>query len=448
MEILNSIGIALTTENELLTNIITAPTVFIEAFLICYLFTSILKIKYTKKQRNIYVVLFSFISLITENLIDSPFNVFVNYIVLFIVIKSVFKISSLKTILSIIIPSVTFALAGTLVLKPILVLFNLSVEEVTFIPIYRLCYLTILYIVIFILIELLNFKNFTLTFNEEFDFDNKKVILINIIFGFFTLCVQLIITVFYTDILPPYIIFLSFISLLAYFSISFYSLTKTMKLQVTTKTLEITENYNNTLSILYDNVKAFKHDFDNMIFIIGGFIDTNDIEGLKKYYKSLEKDCQRVNNIALLNPNLINNSGIYNLLTAKYQKATLAQVEIQLDFFFDLDKLHMPIYDFSRILGILIDNAIEAASSTDEKLVKISFRDSNLSHVQIIEIENSYSNKNIDKNKIFEKGFTEKENHSGIGLWEVKQIIKRNNNITLTTEPNEIYFKQHLEINY
>ena len=108
----------------------------------------------------------------------------------------------------------------------------------------------------------------------------------------------------------------------------------------------------------------------------------------------------------------------------------------------------MPIYDFSRMLGILIDNAIEAASETDEKIVKIMFRDSSNNRTQIIKIENSYKNKDVDKNKIFEKGVTGKENHSGMGLWEVKQIIKRNNNINLITEPNEKYFKQCLEIYY
>ena len=221
-----------------------------------------------------------------------------------------------------------------------------------------------------------------------------------------------------------------------------------MKLQITTRNLETAESYNNSLSILYDNVKAFKHDFDNMVFTIGGFVSTDDMNGLKKYYNSLEKDCQRVNNIALLNPNLINNSGIYNLLTAKYQKAKNSKVEIELDFFFDFNALHMPIYDFSRMLGILIDNAIEAASETDEKIVKIMFRDSSNNRTQIIKIENSYKNKDVDKNKIFEKGVTGKENHSGMGLWEVKQIIKRNNNINLITEPNEKYFKQCLEIYY
>ena len=96
----------------------------------------------------------------------------------------------------------------------------------------------------------------------------------------------------------------------------------------------------------------------------------------------------------------------------------------------------------------MIDNGIESASETDAKLVKITFHDSPASHIQIFTIENSYNNKDVDKNKIFEKGITEKENHSGMGLWEVSQILNRNNNSKLITEPSELLFKQRLEIYY
>ncbi len=448
MEVLHSIWNLLISQNEMVTKVICAPTIFVEGLLIFSLLTTILKINYTKKQQLLYIVLFSFTSLLTEFVISTPYNLFINYFIMFIVIKFVIRTNTIKTILAVIIPTVVFALIGTLILKPILLIFNLSSEQAQYTPIYKLLYLSIMYITVWILYKIINSMNLDLLFKEDFTHKNKKIIIANLIFGFFTLGVQLTITAFYTDVLPVVITFLSFLSLLTYYFISLNSLTRTMKLQITTRNLETAESYNNSLSILYDNVKAFKHDFDNMVFTIGGFVSTDDMNGLKKYYNSLEKDCQRVNNIALLNPNLINNSGIYNLLTAKYQKAKNSKVEIELDFFFDFNALHMPIYDFSRMLGILIDNAIEAASETDEKIVKIMFRDSPNNRTQIIKIENSYKNKDVDKNKIFEKGVTGKENHSGMGLWEVKQIIKRNNNINLITEPNEKYFKQCLEIYY
>ena len=148
----------------------------------------------------------------------------------------------------------------------------------------------------------------------------------------------------------------------------------------------------------------------------------------------------------MLNPNIINNPGIYNLIVSKYKKAADLDISINFEFFFDFNNLHMPIYEFSRVLGILLDNAIEAAKECKEKQINLLFRESRKQHVQIIIIENTYLNKNIDTKKIFEKGFSGKENHTGIGLWEVNNIIMKNNNVVLKTTKDDKYFKQELQI--
>lgn len=281
---------------------------------------------------------------------------------------------------------------------------------------------------------------------EIFSIKNKKMILLYLCI--LILCIQTIITIFFANQLPILVIIFSFITLISYCFTIYYNFIQINKLQIISQDLENTKKYNETLSSLYDNVKSFKHDFYNIVLIIGGFINNNDIDGLKKYYDGLEKDCQRVNNIALLNPKVINNAGIYNLLMKKYQKAINMGIKVNFEIFFDFNKLQMPIYDFSRILGILLDNAIEAANETTEKKINITFRNSLNTNTQTIIIENSYSNKNIDKNKIFEKGVSEKENHLGMGLWEVKQLINKNTNVELSTDTTSNYFIQNLKINY
>lgn len=449
MEVLDSLWNLLTTENEMLTKIITAPTVIIEAWLLFIISTSFFRLNYSPNSKILYIILMSINSLITEFIIPSPYNIFTNYIFMIIIIKQAFNLNFAKCILVFIATIAMFGLIGSLILKPFLLIFNITYEKVEQTILYRSLYLAIHYCLTYLVSLIPKKKTYKIIFEHNFShFSNKKIILINVLLGIFTLCVQQTIIAFYTDVLPIQISILSFISLLIYFFISFYSLTKTMKLQETTLELQNAEHYNKTLSILYDNVKAFKHDFDNMVFTIGGFVNNNDIDGLKLYYESLERECQVINNISLLNPNLINNSGIYNLLATKYKKAKASNVYIQLDFFFDFSKLHMPIYDFSRMLGIFLDNAIEASSLSNERSVKLMFRDSTKSNTQIIQIENSYLNKTVDTKKIFDKGITEKENHLGMGLWEVKQILKRNNNINLITEKNDEYFKQLLEIYY
>ena len=448
MEILNNFWNMLFTENEELTKILISPFYFVESVLAFYLFTTFLNINYSKRQKHMYILIFSIQGILLQFFIPAPYNIYFNYVSYFILSYILFRQNLIKTIIIVIMPSAVFALIGTLILKPLLLILNISSTNLQIIPIYRILYLIIMYTFVFLILFFIKFKNIHLLILDNFDKHNKKIIISNFIFGIITLCIQLIITVFYTNVLPIFITFLSFITLFAYFFISFYSLTRVMKLQITTKNLENAENYNATLSFLYDNVKSFKHDFDNMIYMIGGFIRSNDINGLKKYYSDLEKECINLNNIAGLNPKTINNSGIYNLLMAKYKKANEKNVHINLEFFLDLDNLHMKIYEFSRILGILLDNAIEASAECNVKQINIMFRESHKNHVQIVSIENTYIDKNIDTSKIFEKGVSSKKSHTGMGLWEVREILLRNNNVNLYTSQNDTYFKQQLEILY
>ena len=325
-------------------------------------------------------------------------------------------------------------------------LLNLTYEQTEKIPIYRIIYLMITYFFIFIIICIFKFKNLKINILEDFDKKSKYIIFFNILLGFITLAMEAIVTIYYADKLPLFITFLSFISLLAYFSISIYGLTRVMKLSITTQKLESVEEYNKTLHILHDSVRGFKHDFDNIVTTIGGYIKTNDMEGLEKYYTELVDDCQKVNTLYILNPEIINNPGIYNLLTNKYYEAESKGIKVNMTLLLDLNTLKMKIYEFARILGILLDNAIEASSECKEKIINITFRNDEKNNRQLIIIENTYNNKDVDTTRIFGKGITEKENHTGLGLWEVQNILKKNNNLSLFTSKNNQFFSQQLEI--
>ena len=201
---------------------------------------------------------------------------------------------------------------------------------------------------------------------------------------------------------------------------------------------------NKTILNMYDETRAFKHDFHNIIQAIGGYVITNDIDGLNKYYKQISNDCKITNNLSKLNPELINNPAIYNILADKYYIAHNNNIQINLDVMLDLNSLNMKIYELTRILGILLDNAIEASKECNEKNINISFKQDK--YKQLLIIENTYNNKQICIDKIFEKDYTTKPHNSGLGLWEVRKILNKNNNLNLYTSKNNDYFSQQLEI--
>lgn len=307
MELLNNIWNAISTPNEGLMNIILILGSFMEAILSFLVFTALLNISSSHKQKIIYIFLSSIESWLVVTFIPSPFNTIANFIFAFFLIFILFKQTILKSFIAVLSPIIVFGLIGTLILNPYLTSLHISSEELTTVPIYRFFYLFIMYLLTFTITILLRKTNIKINILNDLDKKSQKIISINLIFGLITLIVQLTITVYYIDTLPLIITFLSFISLLAYFGISIYSLTRVTKLFVTTKKLESVEEYNKTLHILHDSVRGFKHDFDNIVTTIGGYIKTNDMDGLKKYYIQLEEDCQKVNNLYLLNPEIINN---------------------------------------------------------------------------------------------------------------------------------------------
>lgn len=278
---------------------------------------------------------------------------------------------------------------------------------------------------------------------------NKFIILLNSIISILSIATQIYLIIFYGQILPLIVIILSIISAITYFFISIFILLKTAQLDITTTSLKQEKDYNSTLNLLHDDVRTFRHDFGNIIQAIGGYIDTNDMDGLKEYYKQLQVDCEDIKSLEVLNPTIVNNPAVYSILAAKYRKATSLGISMKIHISLKLENLNMKIYEFTRILGILLDNAIEACENCEEKIINFEIRKDEKVSRQLLLIQNSYFDKNINLNRIREKGFTSKRNDGkahGLGLWEVDKIIKKSNNLNLFTTKDSLFFTQQLEI--
>lgn len=450
MEILSNLWTLISTPNEGLVNIsLILCAIFIEAPLNISLISNLFSLPHNKNKKLIYILTTSFIALFAMKFLKWPFNTIINYLSTFIILLILFRMNIFKALIASVLPSIIFNLISSfLTWNPYSKLLNITYEQCATIFIYRIPYAFLTYLIVFIFILVIKYRSVTINILDNFDKKNKIIITLNFLFGIFNLVFQGIITARYTDILPIQFTILNFISLLIYFGLSFFSLAKIMSLFITEKKLENAEEHNRELQILHDSVRGFKHDFDNIVTAIGGYVKTNDMKGLSKYYSQLEGDCTKVSNLYVLNPDTINNPGVYSLLTTKYSVATEKGIHINFTFLLDLNDLSMKIYEFCRILGILLDNAIEASSECDEKILNIDFRNEAKNNRNIILIENTYKNKDVDIRDIFNKGITEKESHSGLGLWEIRQILKKNNNINLHTTKTEKYFSQQLEIYY
>lgn len=98
--------------------------------------------------------------------------------------------------------------------------------------------------------------------------------------------------------------------------------------------------------------------------------------------------------------------------------------------------------DICQIVGVFIDNSIEAVENLDNRNIIINIYDEN---GFVIEIINNYKS-NIKINRIDKVGYTTKGTNHGYGLALVNKIISKNKNFSNEREVSKNMFKQKLVV--
>ena len=448
MNTLQTIWSALTTPNELIVRIQGIPLNYLDAFVCMLFFTSVLNIETTKKRKLIYVLTYGTIGNLITFLVPTSYAIFVNIIVWPLMVFFILKASILKSILSEVITLVITSILEFTISSIFLNVFQINYDLLISTPLYRLVAVLSIYLIIFLLSIAAKYLRLNIKVIDSLNTKTKVLLILNIFLVICIIAIQFYLVRFYSDTMPFLITFAGILALVAYAIISIYNIINISKLAITTRDLENANSTIHSLKILHDQVRSFKHDFDNMVNSIGGYVVNEDIPGLKKYYQQLLEECNKTNNLYALSPSVINHPAIYHLLATKYYEADKKNIQINLNVFLDLNEIEerMKIYDFTRILGILLDNAMDAAEECDKKIINVTFRKDISNNMILVIIQNTYNNKDVDTEEIYQKGITSKENHSGLGLWKVRQILMHNNNLNLFTTKNDESFTQQFEI--
>ena len=420
-------------------NLLTLPIYFIYIFSSTVFFTNLLNLNASKKSKIFYVFLIGFTTFVSYIFIKKIYIYAIYFIFTIFITKITFKTTFLKSLIS----QFFIKFLYLLIFKCIFSIWKFSFNLV-WIPI---LIASILYFVLYLIIKHYNF-------NINFDNISRKFkifIEIVLIIGFLEMIFQFyfVISKQSTDIL---ITLFSAYDLFAYSLILIYSIFSTNKFESTSKKLETSELYNSSLNEVNNKIRGFKHDFNNIIQGIGGYIACKDFDGLENYYNQILSDCNSVNNLSTLNPNFINNPAIYSIVVRCYNKSIENGIKMNITCLADLKDIYkyVKIYELSKILGILLDNAREAANEYTNKFINLTFKNEIERNRLLIIVENSCLDKKLSLDNIFEKSFStkSKKTNSGFGLWEVRQILQKNNNLNLHTTNIKNIFTQQLEIYY
>lgn len=207
------------------------------------------------------------------------------------------------------------------------------------------------------------------------------------------------------------------------------------------------EKFALTLKKINMDLKCFRHDLNNMLHAMSGYMFIGDIGGLNAYFKKLMIDVTRVNFLEQITIKLKNNPAILGILIAKYDKTINKDIEFNIDIPYSVKYSGSKTYIIARIFGILIDNAIEATEMCEEKVINIQFSKDETIGKEYIIISNTFKNKMIDLSRLYNTNYTTKEDRTnhGLGLWKVNELIKESEEYSIYTSIEDGYFVQKFE---
>lgn len=207
------------------------------------------------------------------------------------------------------------------------------------------------------------------------------------------------------------------------------------------------KEYSAQIETMYTNLRAFKHDYINILTVMSGYFNEKNYEGLEKYFnenilttrEKLEKDNYRLNQLKN-----IKDLALKGLISSKIIYAHEMGIDVYIDIMEPIEHIAMKEIDLSRVLGIFLDNAIEAALETETKEIKFGMVKEDT--VVAVIVMNTFINHNIPVAKLEQEGVSTKGENRGLGLANVKEILQLYSNVYKTTEIREKYFLQKLEI--
>ncbi|WP_347553068.1 GHKL domain-containing protein (plasmid) [Pseudalkalibacillus hwajinpoensis] len=410
--------------------------IFLEFFAILFFCTAFLSINIKKNYRNEFLaiwllgstVIFLFQSFIT---VPPYINFSVSLSILLLLISTLMKVRVLISLAIVVLSSCLFIFFEFVSLSILdnffdvyLILEQTSLARVL-ISLPHICALVL--ISTFFYVFRISFIPWKIIHSEKLDKHNKKHFHKYITFLFINLAfiIIMVFTVSYSEF------YLGIESKGAFFVIilctTYLLFFSQQLLKEETKRLEqhLDEQYQEDVNKYFRLIKSQRHDFVHHLNTLYGLILQDNTQATREYISELIEDVRTTNeSLPLSHPAM---SAL--LLTLK-QKASMNGIDMSIIINSPFESLPCRISEISRVIGNLIDNAIEELTPLpqEEKWIEVILDADGTDYTILVsncgKIEESISQ------SIFDYNFTTKDgDHQGLGLPETKRIVESYNGL-------------------
>ncbi|MCI9664648.1 MAG: sensor histidine kinase [Lachnospiraceae bacterium] len=204
--------------------------------------------------------------------------------------------------------------------------------------------------------------------------------------------------------------------------------------------------YEQSLEDIRREIRSFRHDYKNLLAGLPLQTQEGAQDVLCATLPELDADFDRHLGEKIRLSVQIGNlriPQIRSLLLCKLTDMGNKGVECRLEVLYPVERISINVWDFVRCLGVLTDNAIEAAQDVQQPWVEIVLLAQGGS--VFLRVANPYTNV-IDPGKLWENGWSTKGPGRGLGLSGYRHILEGYPNATVCTSWENHVFVQELTL--
>ena len=192
--------------------------------------------------------------------------------------------------------------------------------------------------------------------------------------------------------------------------------------------------YTEEIEKQYTEMRKFRHDYQNILNSMDSYISEEDYDGLREYFATkVKKSALELTDehFRLENLGHIKIREIKSILATKLMAAVDIGIDVEFEAREDIDSIPMESLTLVRMIGILLDNAIEELEELKRGKLLVGFV--KLEEDIMFVVQNTCRLDIPKVHQLKQLGFSTKGSGRGIGLTNLSELANEQDNVSLET---------------
>ncbi len=178
------------------------------------------------------------------------------------------------------------------------------------------------------------------------------------------------------------------------------------------------QQYRSEMAAYMSTIRSQRHDYNFHVQTLSGLLNRGDYEGCKRYLQNLTEDSVGMNELLpLADP------AISSLILSFRSRAQQDGIKLEISIENDLSQIATNVYETNKIIGNLLQNALDEARQLKDKSYGIHL--SILKRGEFCMIHVSNRTAGTQPMAAYQYGKSQKASHEGIGIASIQALANR-----------------------